>query len=43
MRVRGLPTFEGYEESPDMNVPLDVSVFSSVFDSRDMGYMDLDG
>jgi non-ribosomal peptide synthetase component E (peptide arylation enzyme) len=43
--VRGLPTFEGYEISPDHNVPLDVSAFSSKgwFDSGDMGYVDSDG
>ncbi|KAH8833365.1 AMP-dependent synthetase and ligase [Flagelloscypha sp. PMI_526] len=43
--VRGLPTFEGYEVSPDSNVPLDVSAFSTEgwFDSGDCGYMDCDG
>ncbi|KZP11554.1 AMP-dependent synthetase and ligase [Athelia psychrophila] len=43
--VRGLPTFEGYEVSPDQNVALDVSAFSEEgwFDSGDMGYMDADG
>ncbi|KAJ3868476.1 acetyl-CoA synthetase-like protein [Lentinula novae-zelandiae] len=43
--VRGLPTFAGYEVSPDINVPLDTSAFSSEgwFDSGDMGYMDEDG
>lgn len=43
--VRGLPTFEGYETSPDINAPLDESAFSSKgwFDSGDMGYMDSDG
>ncbi|KAJ4474912.1 AMP-dependent synthetase and ligase [Lentinula aciculospora] len=43
--VRGLPTFAGYEVSPDINVPLDTSAFSSEgwFDSGDMGYMDDDG
>ncbi|KAJ3968881.1 acetyl-CoA synthetase-like protein [Lentinula raphanica] len=43
--VRGLPTFAGYETSPDINVPLDTSAFSSEgwFDSGDMGYMDDDG
>jgi non-ribosomal peptide synthetase component E (peptide arylation enzyme) len=43
--VRGLPTFEGYEVSPDINVPLDNSAFSSEgwFDSGDIGYMDSDG
>lgn len=43
--VRGLPTFDGYEVSPDLDVPLDTSAFSSEgwFDSGDMGYMDADG
>ncbi len=43
--VRGLPTFEGYETSPDRNVPLDTSAFTSEgwFDSGDVGYMDADG
>lgn len=43
--VRGLPTFDGCETSPDVNVPLDISCFSSEgwFDSGDMGYMDADG
>ncbi|KAJ7127673.1 AMP-dependent synthetase and ligase [Mycena epipterygia] len=43
--VRGLPTFEGYEVSPDINVPLDTSAFTSEgwFDSGDMGHMDSDG
>ncbi|KAF5338042.1 hypothetical protein D9758_014244 [Tetrapyrgos nigripes] len=43
--VRGLPTFAGYEVSPDRNVPLDTSTFTSEgwFDSGDMGYMDQDG
>ena len=43
--VRGIPTFEGYEVSPDYNAPLDDSAFSSEgwFDSGDMGYMDCDG
>ena len=43
--VRGLPTFSGYETSPDINVPLDTSTFTSEgwFDSGDMGYMDADG
>ena len=40
--VRGLPTFPGYEVSPDISVPLDTSAFTSEgwFDSGDMGYMD---
>ncbi|RDB18500.1 putative peroxisomal-coenzyme A synthetase [Hypsizygus marmoreus] len=43
--VRGLPTFEGYEVSPDVDVPLDTSAFSSEgwFDSGDVGFMDADG
>ncbi|KAJ7869391.1 AMP-dependent synthetase and ligase [Mycena leptocephala] len=43
--VRGLPTFEGYEVSPDITVPLDTSAFTSEgwFDSGDMGHMDSDG
>ncbi|KAI0933437.1 putative NRPS-like protein biosynthetic cluster [Taiwanofungus camphoratus] len=43
--VRGMPTFEGYETSPDPGVPLDTSAFSSEgwFDSGDMGYVDADG
>jgi acyl-CoA synthetase (AMP-forming)/AMP-acid ligase II len=43
--VRGLPTFQGYEVSPDPFVPLDTSAFSSEgwFDSGDVGYMDADG
>ncbi|KAJ7132303.1 AMP-dependent synthetase and ligase [Mycena epipterygia] len=43
--VRGLPTFAGYEVSPDPNVPLDTSAFTSEgwFDSGDMGHMDEDG
>ncbi|KAJ7780297.1 AMP-dependent synthetase and ligase [Mycena maculata] len=43
--VRGLPTFAGYEISPDPNVPLDTSAFTSEgwFDSGDMGHMDEDG
>lgn len=42
---RGAPTFEGYETSPDINVPLDTSAFTSEgwFDSGDVGYMDVDG
>lgn len=42
--VRGLPTFEGYEVSPDINVPLDTSAFTSEgwFDSGDTGYVDAD-
>ncbi|KAK0214939.1 acetyl-CoA synthetase-like protein [Armillaria fumosa] len=43
--VRGLPTFEGYEVSPDINMPLDTSAFSSEgwFDTGDVGYVDSDG
>ncbi|KAJ7098543.1 AMP-dependent synthetase and ligase [Mycena belliarum] len=43
--VRGLPTFQGYEVSPDITVPLDTSAFTSEgwFDSGDMGHMDSDG
>ncbi|KAJ7022218.1 acetyl-CoA synthetase-like protein [Mycena alexandri] len=43
--VRGLPTFQGYEVSPDINVPLDTSAFTTEgwFDSGDMGHMDTDG
>ncbi|KAL0579004.1 hypothetical protein V5O48_002999 [Marasmius crinis-equi] len=43
--VRGLPTFGGYEVSPDISVPLDTSAFTSEgwFDSGDVGYMDEDG
>ncbi|KAJ6474655.1 acetyl-CoA synthetase-like protein [Mycena vitilis] len=43
--VRGLPTFAGYEVSPDPSVPLDTSAFTSEgwFDSGDMGHMDEDG
>ncbi|KAJ7212625.1 AMP-dependent synthetase and ligase [Mycena pura] len=43
--VRGLPTFEGYEVSPDRRVPLDTSAFTREgwFDSGDMGHMDADG
>ena len=43
--VRGIPTFEGYEISPDISVPLDKSGFSREgwFDSGDVGYMDIDG
>lgn len=43
--VRGLPTFDGYETSPDRKIPLDSSTFSSEgwFDSGDMGFMDSDG
>ncbi|KAJ6465007.1 acetyl-CoA synthetase-like protein [Mycena sanguinolenta] len=43
--VRGLPTFQGYELSPDPNVPLDTSAFTSEgwFDSGDMGHVDEDG
>jgi len=43
--VRGSPLFDGYEVSPDINVPLDKSAFSSDgwFNSGDMGYLDDDG
>jgi acyl-CoA synthetase (AMP-forming)/AMP-acid ligase II len=43
--VRGIPTFEGYEVSPDISIPLDKSGFSREgwFDSGDVGYMDADG
>lgn len=43
--VRGIPTFEGYEVSPDISVPLDRSGFSEGgwFDSGDVGYVDTDG
>ena len=43
--ARGIPTFEGYEISPDISVPLDKSGFSREgwFDSGDVGYMDTDG
>ncbi|KAJ6561109.1 acetyl-CoA synthetase-like protein [Mycena vulgaris] len=43
--VRGLPTFAGYEVSPDPSVPLDMSAFTSEgwFDSGDVGHMDEDG
>ena len=43
--VRGIPTFEGYEISPDLHAPLDRSTFSGEgwFDSGDIGYMDADG
>ena len=42
--VRGLPTFNGYELSPDIEVPLDRSAFSTEgwFDSGDLGYLDED-
>jgi len=42
--VRGIPTFDGYEISPDTSVPLDRSAFSKEgwFDSGDVGYMDID-
>ncbi|KAF8887351.1 hypothetical protein BD779DRAFT_1672802 [Infundibulicybe gibba] len=43
--VRGVPTFDGYETSPDIRAALDRSSFSSEgwFDSGDVGYMDNDG
>lgn len=43
--VRGLPTFDGYELSCEVDVPLDRSPFSKEgwFDSGDVGYMDRDG
>ena len=43
--VRGLPTFEGYEVSSDVNGALDDSMFTSQgwFDSGDVGYLDSDG
>ncbi|KAJ7246783.1 acetyl-CoA synthetase-like protein [Mycena haematopus] len=43
--VRGLPTFQGYELSPDPSVPLDTSMFTrdGWFDSGDMGHVDEDG
>lgn len=43
--VRGLPTFEGYETSPDPSVALDTSAFTREgwFDSGDVGYLDNDG
>ncbi|KIM35873.1 hypothetical protein M413DRAFT_78898 [Hebeloma cylindrosporum] len=43
--VRGTPVFDGYEVSPDVNVPLDKSSFSNDgwFDSGDMGCIDDDG
>ena len=43
--LRGLPTFDGYELSPDIEVPLDRSPFSTEgwFDSGDVGYLDEDG
>ncbi|KAF8887354.1 acetyl-CoA synthetase-like protein [Infundibulicybe gibba] len=43
--VRGVPTFDGYETSPDFRAALDRSSFTSEgwFDSGDVGYMDNDG
>jgi long-subunit acyl-CoA synthetase (AMP-forming) len=43
--VRGLPSFNGYELSPDIEVPLDRAAFSTEgwFDSGDLGYLDDDG
>ncbi|KIM44384.1 hypothetical protein M413DRAFT_67790 [Hebeloma cylindrosporum] len=43
--VRGLPTFDGYELSPEIGSALDRSAFSSEgwFDSGDVGYLDEDG
>ncbi|KAJ6605825.1 AMP-dependent synthetase and ligase [Mycena sp. CBHHK59/15] len=43
--VRGLPTFAGYEVTPDARAPLDTSAFTSEgwFDSGDVGHMDEDG
>ncbi len=43
--VRGLPTFTGYETTPDRSVPLDTSTFTGEgwFDTGDCGYLDGDG
>ncbi|KAG7094621.1 putative NRPS-like protein biosynthetic cluster [Marasmius oreades] len=43
--VRGFPTFAGYEVSPNPEVPLDTSMFTSEgwFDTGDVGYLDEDG
>ncbi|KAJ7140577.1 acetyl-CoA synthetase-like protein [Mycena crocata] len=43
--VRGLPTFQGYEVSPDASVSLDTSAFTNEgwFDTGDIGRLDGDG